>query len=77
MNFKMKFPNLCDRCGRPGHWGSDCTEPMDDAHLNLISVLVDLWIAGEITIDQKREAISAENVRYHGPGVKRELLWPR
>ena len=45
------------------------------AHMDLIDSYVAAWQRGELTIDQKRRAISDENQAFHGPECPRHLLW--
>jgi hypothetical protein len=47
-----------------------------EIHMDIIESYVTAWQAGEMTLEQKRRAISDENRAYYGPGVRRALTWP-
>jgi hypothetical protein len=76
LNFRLSFPELCDRCGGPGHWGSRCEHTPEASHRQLIQTLVDLWVDQKIGIEEKRAAISEENKRYYGAACPAHLKWP-
>ena len=60
----------CFNCGEEGHIDPDCPLRLRaehwKAHLSRIDRLVDLYVAGRITREQKRRMISAENVTWYG-----------
>ena len=76
----MANPLDCFRCGEPGHWASSCTllQPAasEDEHLGRIRRYVDRWVAGEMSREQKRVAISSENQMWYGDKCPRNLIYP-
>jgi hypothetical protein len=46
------------------------------AHLGRIAAYVTAWQNDELTLAEKRRAISDENRMYYGPDCRRALLWP-
>ncbi len=70
----------CYHCGTPGHFVAECPLMIPAAsqgeHLARIGQYVDMWVAGEITVERKRKMISDENLMHYGPSCRRALLWP-
>lgn len=81
----------CHGCGQPGHIRSQCPDRakvIEDfpraenhaEHMHRIDQLVQLWGDGKISTEEKRGAISAENLSFYGQGACRELMpgefWP-
>lgn len=69
----------CYKCGDPGHYAAHCTlatRAADHAeHLARIAAIIDRWVGGEISIEQKRIKISDENVQWYGAEVPRNLVY--
>lgn len=74
----------CYKCGQPGHFAASC--PLNtpasgrDEHLARIDALVTQWAEGEISTEDKRRLISAENTLFYGadsPALRaRGLTYP-
>ena len=60
----------CFNCGEIGHLDANCPLRFQAeswrGHLKRVERLVDLWVEGRITREQKRRMISAENVLWYG-----------
>ena len=69
----------CYKCGDPDHYAAACTlstrADNPDEHQARIAAIIDRWIRGEISIEQKRIKISDENVQWYGDGVPRHLVY--
>jgi hypothetical protein len=72
--------NECFNCGEQGHWKDACPTMAragsHQEHMSRIEALVDRWVNHEITVEQKRTAISHENLQWYGPECPRRLIWP-
>lgn len=73
-------PGNCFRCGEPGHWANNCPLLLPAAseaeHNGRLVKFIDRWVAGQMTTEQKRVAISTENQMWHGDNCKRALKYP-
>lgn len=69
----------CYKCGEPGHFAANCVlslRALDHAeHMARIAAIVDQWVSGEITREQKRSKISDENEQWYGADVPRHLVY--
>ena len=78
----MAAPEIADcfRCGDPGHWVSSCPTLVPAAseaeHLGRIRLYIDRWVAGKMTTEQKRVAISLENSMWYGEKCQRHHSYP-
>lgn len=70
----------CYRCGEPGHWVNSCPtlQPAvsEEEHLGRIRLYVDQWVAGRMSTEQKRCAISVENEMWYGVKCPKHLTYP-
>ena len=70
----------CHRCRETGHWAADCPLQLRasswDEHLGRIAGFINKMADGVLTIEQKRVAISTENILWHGDRCRRELMYP-
>lgn len=74
---------MAERDGDSTYWAGVMRGSPDDrvdadayeGHLARIRGYVDSWIAGLITVEEKRLAISAENRQFYGPDCPSRLLW--
>jgi hypothetical protein len=68
----------CYKCHGPGHFATSCPYNIpaaDEAeHLARVALFVDWWVEGRFTRQEKRLAISAENLMFYGPDVRKALV---
>lgn len=75
---------MADRDGDSSYWAyamrSGSQEAQADAdayqgHLARIAQYVRMWQDGQLTVEEKRQAIGAENEQFYGPDCPSRLRW--
>jgi hypothetical protein len=70
----------CFRCGATSHWIADCSLA-DRAtsftdHMARITGYIDRWAEGQLSTEQKRTFIGAENLSWYGINCPPKLRYP-
>lgn len=73
-------PADCYRCGDPGHWVNSCPTlspaASEKEHMDRIALYIDRMVAGKMSREQKRVAISLENQMWYGDKCPSKLIYP-